>query len=100
MDVSQPRTLRYGREIGTLTSSALLNDLSMFTVVHRDYTFPDFALLSVDPTTLNPLQYCDHIEFPTTYNEAWNHLCAFQHKLWQEAINVEIVLDHTVHIYG
>jgi hypothetical protein len=47
MDVSRPRTLRSGREIGTLTSSALLNDLSMFTVVHWDYIFHDFALLQL-----------------------------------------------------
>jgi hypothetical protein len=42
VDMSQPRTLRSGREIGTLTYSTLLDDLSMFTVVHLDFVFHDF----------------------------------------------------------
>jgi Reverse transcriptase (RNA-dependent DNA polymerase) len=89
VDVSQPRTLRSGREIGTVASSTLLSDLNTFTVVHQDSIFNDFAVLSVDPMRLNPLQYRDHLEIPTIYNEAWHHPCEFQRKLWREAIMME-----------
>jgi hypothetical protein len=72
-----------------VASSTLLSDLSTFTVVHQDSIFNDFAVLSVDPMRLNPLQYRDHLEIPTIYNEAWNHPCEFQRKLWRESIMME-----------
>jgi hypothetical protein len=52
--------------------------------------FPDFVLKSVDPSTLKPAQYKDYLEVPTTFNEAWNHPCETQRKLWREAIGVEL----------
>jgi hypothetical protein len=85
VDVNQPRTLCSGREIG-----GSIDDLAMFTVVNRGSMFPDFALKSVDPTKLNPLQYREYLEVPTLFNEAWNHPCEIQRKMWREAIMAEL----------
>jgi Reverse transcriptase (RNA-dependent DNA polymerase) len=85
VDVSQPRTPRSGREIGT-------NDTiegALFTVVNWGKMFPDFALKSSDPTKLKPMEYRDNLEIPITFDEAWNHPCEFQRKLWREAIMAE-----------
>ena len=37
-----------------------------------------------------PLEMRKHVwELPKNFAEAWNHECAFQHKLWREAITLE-----------
>jgi hypothetical protein len=95
VDVSQGRTLRSGGEIGHLT----IDDLALFTVVNCGSLFPDFVLKSVDPSNLKPAQYKDYFEVPTTFNEAWNHPCEIQHKLWREAIGVELTKMMTYKVW-
>jgi Reverse transcriptase (RNA-dependent DNA polymerase) len=95
VDVSQGRTLRSGREIGHLT----IDDLALFTVVNRGSMFPDFALKSFDPTNLKPAQYKDFLEVPTNFNDAWNHPCEIQRKLWREAIGVELAKMMTYKVW-
>jgi hypothetical protein len=95
VDVSQGRTLRSGRELGHLT----IDDLALFTVVNRGSMFPDFALKNVDPTNLKPAQYKDFLETPTCFNDAWNHPCETQRKLWREAIGVELAKMMTYKVW-
>jgi hypothetical protein len=61
--------------------------------------FPDFALKNVDPTNLKPAQYKDFLETPTCFNDAWNHPCETQRKLWREAIGVELAKMMTYKVW-
>jgi len=39
---------------------------------------------------LDPSRYKDVFENPRTFDEAWNHPCPFQRRLWREAILKEL----------
>jgi len=41
-------------------------------------------------STIPQEQYKDYFTVPETFNDAWNHPCPFQRKLWRNAIQKEL----------
>jgi len=48
------------------------------------------SAIDIDPTKVKLEDYKDTFEAAKTYEEAWNHPCPFQRKLWRESINKEL----------
>jgi len=64
--------------------------------------FSEFAMMAVEKydlnvsltqdqfSTISQEQCKDYFTVPETFNEAWNHPCPFQRKLWRNAIQKEL----------
>jgi hypothetical protein len=49
----------------------------------------DTAMVEIDYEKVDPTTYRDIFKLPKTFEEAWNHECPFQRKMWRDAITKE-----------
>jgi len=66
------------------------DDFSEFAMVAVEKYDLNVSLTQDQFSTIPQEQYKDYFTVPETFNEAWNHPCPFQRKLWRNAIQKEL----------
>ena len=66
------------------------DDFSEFAMVAIEKYDLTVSLTQNQFSTIPQEQYKDYFTVPETWNEAWNHPCPFQRKLWRDAIQKEL----------
>jgi len=66
------------------------DDFSEFAMEAMEKYYLKVSLTQNQFSTIPQEQCTDYFTVPETWNEAWNHPCPFQRKLWRDAIQKEL----------